>query len=356
MKITSASLAPGEATYNEVISSPLQDENKYGARKIFGAPIRVAPRDRDGKLWLRNRRGFQGQGASVQLKRAEGARYPELQFFAHNTVDYLTEERAAKLFVDKVTADRSQFPEELEIEGLEILRRTFLDEVERDAKALAFTAANWAAGNTSTLAGVTGGSGVKMGQANAEEITDVVTFLDILQDAAGGQRPTAVAMSKSVFRQFRKAVQWVALEATTQQRIYLPAEKCLDQLRSYWDVETIHVLDAMTETANPGAASSEADIWDDGLIAYFDTPPDVARQAGGARINPRTFALVVEDLYQSASSAPVEGDGVIANGEIDMTGWTAESSDPRGVWVMGGWSYQPLIVDNTLGGYLRDMI
>lgn len=335
MARTDAGHSPVESL-NEEVHGLLQGMDEFIASTV-GTVIDVDPRDRDGKLWLRNTRMGMGQ-ASVSLRLAPHADYPSINSGDPSTVDYECVQYGGKDEVSFELYERAQYPGDLIDEAAENVARALLVELETTMSTLLFTSGNW--GSTSTLAALAGGSGVQIGGLGATEIADLRIARKLCRDSANGVAPNALIIGYEAFDKLAVATDFRAYYGDSANRTALNEGDTLAALSRALDipVANISVGRARYETANPSATSSQADVWGDSILFYYKDERTTP-MSGGAGLRGTSVALVRELLSDV---------GVMAERDEDRS--------RREHIVRGRWSYNAVIVNNGWGYLLTDCV
>lgn len=341
--VSSASFRSNDPDLGRIISSTIQAEKRYVAGGLL-TRIDVDGIFKSGKLWKENSRPFNGQRAT-SLLRAEGGVIPLLQDAAPSTVSYDCQEYAGKLFLDRTTASRSQYPHALRDRKLAIVRRAMLDDYERAMATLLFTGANWG-GNTTALTALTGYSGAKFGASGANEVADLSLGIDLVEDQCN-QRPTDMLIGVSAWRALKRSEGFTSLFNSNRDKLVLNDTELTQMLADRLELDRIHVGRARSETANPGQTSSVSDIWTDNVLLYVRGEGGTAVD-GGAVVGTNAAVSVHESIEGLPTSAEAGG--------LPLAGWDWMSEDPPGTYVAGGHSFDLVITETNAGHLITDVV
>lgn len=341
--ISSADFRANDPDLGRIISSTVQRESRYVAANLL-TRIDVDGIFKSGKLWKENSRPFAGQRAT-SLLRAEGAVIPLLQDGAPTTVSYDCQEYAGKLFLDRTTKSRSQYPHELRDRKLAIVRRAMLDDYERAMATLLFTGSTWGS-NTTALTALSGYSGAKFGASGANEIADLNIGINLIEDQCD-QRPTDMLIGISAWRALKRSEGFMAQFSANRDKLVLSDTELMRILADRLEIERIHVGRARSETANPGLTSSKADIWTDNVLLYVRGEGGTEVD-GGAVVGTNAAVSVHERIEGLPSAAEANG--------LPLGGWDWESNDPPGTWIAGGHSFDLLVTEQDAGHLITDVV
>lgn len=345
-ELTQAGLNPVESLLSGVASSAVQSEDIYIGSQAFPF-VDVDGVDFDGKLWLEVTRPFDGQ-RYMSLRRAANAEYAVIASGDPDTIDYLCEERGAASFIDTKTMKRSKYPDDLKDRELGVIRRAILDELERDASDLAFSAGNWGS-NTVSMGGITGGTGSQFGQFGADEIADLALVLNQLEDTANNHRPNAMIIGKQAWNRLKTATSLRSFVGNDTNRTRFSDTALMELLKNSLELEFVYIGRARSETVAPDATSSSESLWVDNVLFYYKTQGGAVEMNGGARVGINTFMKVNEAL---------EVDGEIITGEngVAIGGSQDIKKNPPGVEMIGASSWDLLLINNLHGFLVTDCV
>jgi len=262
-------------------------------------PVDVDPKNFAGKIEVESSRPLMGQGHHVNLRRGDLDPYPRLGTAGSSLIDYRCQELAAASALSKRQLDRELDPEKRKRREAAIVASAILLQQEKDVAALLFDGANWGA-NTAALTALSGGSTKKFGASGAAEFSDLMIAKELARNSAHGANPDAFLIGISAFNVLRRAVEFRAYGSTAKSRIALPEAEVIQVLQEVLGVNQVLVGRARSETAATGAASSEADIWTDNCLFYWNRP-SVSEASGGLTSSPISALAIRERLNGGAA-------------------------------------------------------
>jgi hypothetical protein len=292
MPLTYSDIAPVDEVLTEVMASAAPPLNLVADLAL--PPIDVDPKAFKGQIEVESSRTYMGQGHHVNLKRAPGQPYPQLGIAGSTFVPYECQELSGKLAEDLVKLNRAKDPEQVKRKMANTIARALLLQQEVDVATLLFTAGNWGA-NTSALTALPGGSTKKFGASGAAEFGDLLIAKELARDTAHGANPTCALFGISAFNGARRAAEFKLYGATTKNRMVIPEAELLAVLAETLGVDEVLVGRARRETAATGVASSEADIWTDSVL-FFWNKPDVVLMENGLLSSPVSAVAIRERL------------------------------------------------------------
>lgn len=328
-----ASLQPGNPVLNEVVVSTAAKLNLIG-RKIVPVIV-VDPQQSSGVIRVESRRPFMGSHLSGTagsyndpFRRAPGGGYRLHQTGEPTTVSYAVIDRGGKHPVPREhqRRNRSAFPL-IARETESVVRDAMMDEEIRLA-ALLNTTANWT--GTATVAALAGGGGVQWNSDGSTPLADLTIACELFRQQSGGNVPDTLEFGWQAFEPMRRNQEVRgallanpgAMSTDVRGEHPLSADGVKLAIASATGVrlDRIFVSPQRHETANPAAASSEADLWPDNVVIGKFLDGDAIAVPGGARVRPIAAATIVETPFQTDVVYEREANG-------DVIRWDHTSHD-----------------------------
>lgn len=331
----------------DVVCGKGPDEGQYKANQIL-LTMPVTSKNYRGEVWVEDEIPMLGQ-QHLNLKRSGMQPYAVMADKDPSYISYECEERSLLGQVPWDLAKRSEFPVDLLDHKAGALRRALIIEYEKAIADLLFTAGNWDAANTSTLAALSGGSGNKFGTAGAGELSDLVTARNIARDKANGRKPDVLVIGEEAVDVLnKKSTELRAYIGNDRQRAVIPKTEIIALLESLLDCEVIEVS-GWYNSANPGQAASKARAWGDSAAFIYRG----ARAVGvdnGVVTNACTAMVFQEDLLNEMGNVATQAAG------LTLAAYTWDEENPPHTAMAVGHSYDPVFVDNTLGYLMTDLV
>lgn len=338
---------PADAPLSGFLASPGEREDKLIAGT---APVLdVKSRDFSGTLWSMPLRTLLGDGEYVgsgKLKRAPNAKFPRpFNDFQMTETSYKCEERSLADFIDRVTRNRWAGPLAAEIVRAKSARMTLLLNFEAEViGSTVFNTGNWPdvaigglGGRSAQLAWTAAGSTPKI---------DGRRLRDLVRTATGGIFPdygyvTYAAVEACTSHPDFTGHRGTLAQGLAQGPAVVSQNEVVEQMRAAWQLDELHVVEAMYNSANPGQTLSVAEIetggqlWlgcKRGMVGAAGSPDGLA---GGAQLGagPVSFVVLREDL----AAAMPETMGVVPRGGFFGMRW--ETNDPPGTDMAAGHSF-----------------
>ena len=212
--------------------------------------------ERSGTLLLEETRNFMGAGAGLDLERAPGSSRTSIGGFDRSSTTFKAKIYGAQDAIAMEDILDSQYPgsEEQRI-ARKVARVMKLAREKRFADVL-FDSAAFANSTPAT----------KFDAAGAEPLTFLHELKDTLFKAAHGINPDSLIFGRDVFRQLARNPEIRGYVGSTSSGLasgnrILNDEAVIAVLRDVLGIPNIHVGQALKDNAVPGAASSEAYIW-----------------------------------------------------------------------------------------------
>lgn len=280
-----------------------QDESVFRADTL--PTIQVTSKDFSGILFSLPLAMYTGDATHVgtgKLKRPAGATYPR-PFGTYDAVQttYECEERAGADSIDDVTAERMDDVFDAIEQRATPLRRTILldNEIEKfGTSGVVFNTANWP---NVAVGALPGGGGAQWSAAGSTPVADGLAMQEAIRTAVGVYGDLGY-MTHDVLDALRTHQQTLRLSGTLAQglassEIAVSDDEVIAFYRAKWRLRELYVVEALYNSANPGAALSLTEMR--GGCVWFGCS-SAARQArparGGAMLGrgPTSFAILQE--------------------------------------------------------------
>lgn len=323
MGYSRASIAPIQPLAGDVVSMAVQGADVFTADDICTI-VDVDGKASQGQIGRMSRRELLGADWDT-LRVADGNEARPLVVFDPDNVNYDVDVPIrAKSRLNYSSLSDNQFVNlDLRMHGAQSAMRACLMDKERATATLLRTVVNWAANNTSTVAGLGGlnpaASGVQFGVPGATEFTDLRIAKDLAADAAGGVEPIGVHFGITAWRALMSPQEYAGSGRTTNDRFAIPDEELIGLIMQRVGIGEVSIGRARFEASAPGVASAEAYVWGDDVIFYYKG--DSVLSGGGGPIlgQPTTCAMVkcnrgngsIETLARDLDSIRVVEDEVV---------------------------------------------
>lgn len=250
--------------------------------------VTVDPKASDGII-LVDRKVMESTESDRDLSRSPMGEHKPIHLADPTTVSYETYERASPMdSYAKVKAARAQDPLQYRARIARHLAQVAHQKYYSDVATLFTTAANW--NNTSTLAGLTGGSGAKVSVPGTSDlITDLQVAVEAYQNANGQMDPKHCVLNRQVLQY---ASRTTALRNALPDNVYQrEGFKSIVQ-----HIENVTGMTVHVQTA----AQNNSLIWTDAIILLPDHNVNSVMMDNGAQIDPCAGVIIHEDFSSFA--------------------------------------------------------
>ena len=217
--------------------------------------------ERSGTLLLEETRNFMGAGAGLDLERAPGASRASIGGFDRSSQTFKAKIFAAQDSIAMEDIFDSQYPGSEEQRIAKKVARVMKLAREKRAADILFDSGAFETSSPAT----------KFDAAGAEPLTFLHELKDTVFEKAHGINPDSLIFGRKVFRELARNPEVRGYLGTTTNNLasgnrILNDEAVLAVLRDILGIPNILVGQARQDTAAPGAASSEAYIWNNETI------------------------------------------------------------------------------------------
>ena len=221
--------------------------------------------DRAGTILIDDTRNYMG-AVGVEAKRAVGADRQLISNFDPSSTSFKCDFYSYEDSFALQDIKDNQLPRNYEERAAKKVGRALKLNKEKQVADLLFSASNWGA-YTSTLAALGNGSaGTAWSSASAQPLKDLDILKDVVRANSHGIKPDTLVLGYSAIRALGRnpEVRGIFYEtsgaAFGAERI-MAEDQVVAVLKSVLRIPNIFVGEARIETALPGVASSESDIW-----------------------------------------------------------------------------------------------
>lgn len=217
--------------------------------------------ERSGTLLLEETRNFMGAGAGLDLERAPGASRASIGGFDRSSQTFKAKIFAAQDSIAMEDIFDSQYPGSEEQRIAKKVARVMKLAREKRAADILFDSTAFETSSPAT----------KFDAAGAEPLTFLHELKDTVFEKAHGINPDSLIFGRKVFRELARNPEVRGYLGTTTNNLasgnrILNDEAVLAVLRDILGIPNILVGQARQDTSVPGAASSEAYIWNNETI------------------------------------------------------------------------------------------
>ena len=251
-----SNLHPVDEILSNLVVEAVPSDDQLIADKVFES-IKVP--ERSGTILLEETRNFMGAGAGLDLERAPGSSRANIGGFDRSSTTFKAKIYAAQDSIAMEDIFDSQYPGSEEARIAKKVARVMKLAKEKRAADLLFS--------TSLFAGYTSAPATKFDAVGAEPLTTLHSLKDTVYTNAHGINPDTMILGRDVFRALARNPEVRGYVGDSSSGIasgnrILADEAVLSVLRDVLGIPNIMVGAALQDTAVPGAASSEAYIWD----------------------------------------------------------------------------------------------
>jgi len=251
-----SNLHPVDQILSNLVVEAVPSDDQLIADKVFES-IKVP--ERSGTILLEETRNFMGAGAGLDLERAPGSSRTNIGGFDRSSTTFKALIYAAQDSIAMEDIFDSQYPGSEEARIAKKVARVMKLAKEKRAADLLFS--------TSLFAGYTSAPATKFDATGAEPLTTLHSLKDTVYQNAHGINPDTMILGRDVFRALARNPEVRGYVGDSSSGIasgnrILADEAVLSVLRDVLGIPNIMVGAALQDTAVPGAASSEAYIWD----------------------------------------------------------------------------------------------
>lgn len=275
-----SNLHPVDQILTNIVAEAIPSDSQLIAGRVME---QVDVPERSGTLLIEETRSFMG-APEADSRRAPGASRQSLSSFNRSSLTFKAEIHSFEDSIAMEDIEDSQYPGSEEERSARKVRRALLLAQEKRCADLLFSTSEFTNNTT---------PGTKFDAAGAEPLSFLHEQLDVLRAANHGIVADTMVLGYDVFRalarnpEIRSFVGDSSAGIASGNRI-LANDAVIEVLRSVLNIPNVFVGSARRETAIPGAASSEANIWDGETIGlYIMRGSDaVAQKSGGVKAMP----------------------------------------------------------------------
>mgnify|MGYP003135269911 CR=1 FL=1 len=281
---------PVDQILTSLVQEAIPSDNQLIADQVF-EKIKIP--ERSGTLLLENTRNFMG-APELDLKRAPGASRVSLTEFARTSLTFKAENYGLEESIAMEDIIDSQYPGSEEQRAAKKVRRALMLAREKRAADLLFDATVFT--NTDTCTNLMSG---KLDAAGTDALTGLDKLKDQVFQSAHGINPDTIILGRGSARALARNPEFrsyltvgdfsgagVGIAGGGQPVLNDEAVKAI--IRDVLGIPNVYIGSARRETANPGATSSESQIWTDATIfcGILKGSDAVVQKSGGVKAMP----------------------------------------------------------------------
>lgn len=311
-----------DAHLSRMVSRPDPGEDDLKLDKI--APFVTVMADQsEGKITADNDLA-DADDADLEMDRAPRQEYPRVSSEDPITAPYST--RKVQVATDEDLEDiaRDQLRDEKEHMAKKVRRLVMKRLLRRVANKLT-TAGNFP-GRTVAWTGISGGSTVKLGNAGAKGLSDLMRLRWLCEDGANGFTPDTMVIDFNVFRLLQVDPEILAAFAITKDRGVVEEDLLVTFLLGKLSISNLVVVEARNRDGSS--------IWGDNVLFMYRGDGKARRTLSGAKVTPRTCCIVFEEIPQISAGA-----------NIWIRSW--QENDPPLLVAAGGVYADVVLIDAT---------
>lgn len=235
------------------------------AQLIHDKVLDIIPvQDRSGTILLDDTRNYMG-ATGVEAKRAPGADRQLISNFDPSSTSFKCDFYSYEDSFAIQDIRDNQLPRNYEERSAKKVGRALKLNKEKQVADLLFGASNWGSYTSALNALGNGSQGTAWSSSSAQPLKDLDVLKDVVRANSHGIKPDTLILGYSAIRALGRnpEVRGIFFEtsgATVGERI-MAEEQVVAVLKSVLRIPNVFVGEARIETALPGIASSEADIW-----------------------------------------------------------------------------------------------
>jgi hypothetical protein len=262
-------LHPVDEILTSLAIEAIPSDGQLIADQIF-EQVNVQGLGRSGTLLIDNTRNYMG-APDLDLQRAPGAKRANLGSFDRSSLTFKCEIYSAEDAIAMEDIFDSQFPGTEEERMAKKVGRAIKLAREKRAADLLFTSGNWGS-YTSTLANLNNGSnGTQWNQSGSEPLTDLHALADVIRANSHGIMPDTLVLGYGALRALARNPEVrsflvVGNSGVASGSRILNDSAVVQAIKEALNIPNVFVGSARRETAMPGQASSEAQIWSDSSV------------------------------------------------------------------------------------------